>query len=164
MANLKVSIIERIKVDGVWETVPVPVPKEKPNGKGFYLKDHREGKFLLVWREDGQKRYSRYIPTLAEIPLEQDVSAVIGTMPFLWMDVNDAPGAGSDRAYLERNSIALLSNFGKEPIDKPSGGWLGLHSPIETIRQSGLWNTNHVGDDYIPTFLDDFKKYVCEMK
>jgi hypothetical protein len=66
VANLKVSIIEKIKVDGVWKAVPVSVPKEKPNGKGLYLKDHREGKFLLVWREGGQKRYSGYIPSLPE--------------------------------------------------------------------------------------------------
>lgn len=101
---------------------------------------------------------------LAELPLERDVSAVIGAMPFLWIEIADAPGAGSNRAYVERNSIALLSNFGKEPIDKPSEDWLGLHSPQETIRQSGLWNTNHVGDEYAPGFLDVFERYVCEMK
>ncbi len=66
MANLKVSIIEKIKVDGAWKSVPVRVPKSKPNGKGLYLKDRREGNFLLVWREDGQKRYSNYIPSLPE--------------------------------------------------------------------------------------------------
>jgi hypothetical protein len=36
---------------------------------------------------------------LAEVPLERDVSAVIGAMPFLWIEVADAAGAGSDRAY-----------------------------------------------------------------
>jgi len=97
---------------------------------------------------------------LAEIPLERDVSAMIGAMRLLWIEIADAPGAGSDRAYLERNSIALLSNFGKEPIDKPSEGWLGLHSPQETIRKSGLWNTNHVGDEYTPAFLDTLERYV----
>ncbi len=98
---------------------------------------------------------------LAEVPVERDVSAVIGAMPFLWIEVADPAGAGSHRAYLERNSIALLSNFGKEPIDKPSEGWLGLHSPQQTIRTSGLWNTNHVGDEYTPAFLDVLEKYVC---
>jgi hypothetical protein len=101
---------------------------------------------------------------LAEIPLEQGVSAVIGGMPFLWIEVPDAPGVGSDRAYLERNSIALLSNFGKEPIDKPSEGWLGQHSPQETIRKSGLWNTKHVGDEYAAAFLDVLEKYVSGTK
>jgi hypothetical protein len=66
VANLKVSIIEKVKVDGVWKSAPVEVPKSKPNGKGFYLKDCRDGNFLLVWREDGQKRYSSCIPTLPD--------------------------------------------------------------------------------------------------
>ena len=101
---------------------------------------------------------------LAEFPLERDVSIVIGAMPLLWMEVGDAPSGASDRAYLERNCIALLSNFGKEPIDKPSERWLGLHSPQETIRKSGLWNTNHVDDGYNRAFLDVLEKYVREAK
>jgi hypothetical protein len=99
---------------------------------------------------------------LTEVPLERDVSAVIGAMPFLWIEVADAPGAGSHRAYLERNCIALLSNYGKEPIDKPSERWLGLHSPQETIRKSGLWNMNHVIDDYDPSVLNVLQGYVCQ--
>jgi hypothetical protein len=94
---------------------------------------------------------------LAELLLERDVSTVIGAMPFLWMEVADAPG------YLERNCIALLSNFGKEPIDRPSERWLGLRSPQETIRKSGLWNTNYVNDGYTPAFLDVLEKYVREV-
>jgi len=101
---------------------------------------------------------------LAELPLERDVRTVIGSMPFLWLEVNDTPGPASDRAYLERNCIALLSNFGKEPIDGPCERWLGLHSPQETIRKSGLWNTNHVDDGYTPVFLDVLEKYVRETK
>lgn len=96
---------------------------------------------------------------LAELPLEGDVSAVIGSMPFLWLEVNDAPSAASDRSYLERNCIALLSNYNKEPIDRPSESWLGLRSPQETIRLSGLWNTNYVIDDYTTAFLDVLEKY-----
>ncbi len=101
---------------------------------------------------------------VAEFSLERDVSTVIGLMPFLWLEVNDTPGAASDRAYLERNCIALLRYFQKEPIDKPSERSLGLHSPQETIRKSGLWNTNHVDDGYTPAFLDVLEKYVREAK
>ena len=62
---------------------------------------------------------------LAELPLEQDVSKVIGLMPFLWLEVNDTPGAASDRAYLERNCIALLSNLGRnQSTDLPNAGWV----------------------------------------
>jgi hypothetical protein len=42
--------------------------------------------------------------------LELDVSTYIGAMPFLWIDVDDEPSPRSLRAYIERNSIALLSN------------------------------------------------------
>jgi hypothetical protein len=104
------------------------------------------------------------ITRLSEIPLERDVSAIIGSMPFLWVEVADTPGAASDRAYLERNCIALLSNYDKEPIDRPSESWLGLRSPQETIRKSGLWNTNYVIDDYTHVFLDVLEKYAQERK
>src|SRR5579863_8016157 len=83
---------------------------------------------------------------LAEAILEQDVSRYIGDMPFLWVEVSDAPSPASLRAYIERNCIALLSNLGKPPIDAPSAEWLGSHSPQETIRRSGLWNTKHVAE------------------
>jgi len=67
MANLKVSIIERLKTaDGGWTSKPVDIPKQRPNAKGLYMRDMREGKFLLVWRESGRKRYSDYIASLPQ--------------------------------------------------------------------------------------------------
>lgn len=92
----------------------------------------------------------------AEAPLEREVSAHIGRMRLVWLAVNDAPSTKSDRGYLERNSIALLSNVNKPPIDAPSPHWLGFHSGQKTIADSGLWNTNHVADQYEASFLDRF--------
>jgi hypothetical protein len=58
VANLKVSIIEKVKLaNGVWTNRPVEIPKPKPNGKGLYLKDRREGNFYLVWRDGKRKQY-----------------------------------------------------------------------------------------------------------
>ena len=58
MPNLKVSIIEKVKLaSGRWTNLPVKIPKSKPNGKGLYLKDCREGNFYLLWRECRQRRY-----------------------------------------------------------------------------------------------------------
>lgn len=90
----------------------------------------------------------------AEYPLERAVSAVIGDMPFLRLEADDEPGPNSCRGYIERNAIALLSNYEREPIDPPSEQWLGHYSDREKVRQSGLWNSNHVDDDYDPAFLD----------
>ena len=45
-----------------------------------------------------------------ELALERAVSKVIRAMPFLWLAVDDEPGPQSQRGYIERNAIALLSN------------------------------------------------------
>jgi hypothetical protein len=92
----------------------------------------------------------------AEMPLEREVSAIIGAMPFLWLAVDDAPGPGSARGYIERNSIALLSNLGKTALDAPSETWRGraCDRGDARVRASGLWNQRHVDESYDPAFLN----------
>lgn len=68
-------------------------------------------------------------------------------MPFLWLAIEDEASPDSLRGYIERNAIALLSNFGKEPrLDPPSAKWLGNFCKNERVRRSGLWNDRHVDD------------------
>lgn len=90
---------------------------------------------------------------LAESELERHVSDYIRGLPFLWVNVDDEPGPDSKRAYLEQNAIALLSNYDTESVD-PREDWLGQHSRSVKIRESGLWNVNHVDEEYDTTFLD----------
>ena len=99
-----------------------------------------------------------------ERPLEEAVSRTIGAMPFLWLAVEDEPGPDSRRGYLERNAIALLSGYGRPAPDPPSESWLGLHCARGKVRPSGLWNTNHVEDDYDPAFLDELARFVARME
>ena len=99
-----------------------------------------------------------------ERPLEEAVSRTIGAMPFLWLAVDDAPGPDSSRGYLERNAIALLSEFRRPPLDPPSESWLGLHCERGRVSPSGLWNTNHVDDPYDPAFLDDLAHLIADMR
>ena len=98
-----------------------------------------------------------------ERPLEEAVSRTIGAMPFLWLAVEDEPGPDSLRGTLERNAIALLSGYGRPAPDPPSESWLGLHCARGKVRPSGLWNTNHVEDDYDPAFLDELARLVERM-
>jgi hypothetical protein len=97
-----------------------------------------------------------------EYPLEQAVSRYIRSMPFLWLDIDDEPGPDSLRGYIERNSIALLSNYDRqdEPIDPPSPEWLGQWADSEHVRRSGLWNVNHVAEKYEPEFLDVLEQQI----
>ena len=99
----------------------------------------------------------------AEAPLEREVSAVIGAMPFLWLPVEDEPGPGSLRGYIERNAIALLSSYGNPPLDPPSRGWLGRWCNRERVKRSGLWNSNHVDEQHQPEWLGTLESIVNEM-
>jgi hypothetical protein len=95
-----------------------------------------------------------------ELEIERMVSSVIGDMPFLCLAIVDEPGAQSDRGYIERNSIALLSNFRRAALDAPSPYWLGRHCRSEKVRLSGLWNSNHVEEGYDPAFLERLRALV----
>lgn len=64
--------------------------------------------------------------------------------------------------YIEKNTIKLLSEYRKDPIDPPSRRWLGRHTWSERIRCSGLWNSDHVSGGHDPGFLDRLEEYVDE--
>lgn len=98
-----------------------------------------------------------------EFEHERRVSVHIRAMPFLWLPIDDEPGRESLRLYVERNSIALLSNFERPVLDPPSAGWLGHTSDRERVRKSGLWNQNHVEESYDPAFLGALEELIeCE--
>lgn len=88
-----------------------------------------------------------------EYEMEKQISKYIRDLPFLWVKVDDEPGPNSERSFLEKNSIALLSNYGKKSIDPRDEEWLGKHSPKKEIKKSGLWNVAHVGKNYNSSFL-----------
>lgn len=88
-----------------------------------------------------------------EHELECLVSRTIRSMPFLWLAVDDPPGADSARAVIEAGSIALLSG-----AEQPSTGWLGHHAGARGVRASGLWNVRHVDEPYDRAFLDVFER------
>jgi len=88
---------------------------------------------------------------VVEEPLERAVSAYIGDMPFLWLNADDEPSSASIRSYIERNSIALLSQGTK--LDPPSPAWLGRWAKDARVRASGLWNVRHVEATYDRGFL-----------
>ncbi|MBP1096321.1 hypothetical protein JOE50_006851 [Bradyrhizobium japonicum] len=94
-----------------------------------------------------------------EKALERKVSSVIGAMRLAWLHVPDLPGPASDRAYIERNAIGLLSRAG---LLSPTtvGPWLGKFSDDWRIATSGLWNLNHLFLNPDSSFLDVLNQYV----
>lgn len=77
-----------------------------------------------------------------EVDLERAVSVYIGAMRLIVVEVTD----WQDRARLEQDCIALLSNHDRPATDSPSSSWLGLDADRHDIRSSGLWNVSHVRD------------------
>jgi len=98
----------------------------------------------------------------AERPLEEAVSDYIGRMDVIWLEVPDEPGPASLRGVIERNAIALLSNARQPALDPPSVGWLGWACPRPLVSEAGLWNQNHVQDEYDRSFLEQFASLVRE--
>ena len=94
----------------------------------------------------------------AELPLERAVSDHIRAMTVLCVPVDDASGPESRRGYLERNAIALLSDYSRDPLDPPSTRWLGLSCPRERVQRSGLWNNRHVDEPCNPDFLSELAR------
>jgi len=103
---------------------------------------------LAAWLDRGRPPEWTHL----EDQVEREVSRHIGAMPFLWLAVPDGLDGGNSRAFLECNSIALLSKR-TGGVDSPTMGWLGHHAISLKVRQSGLWNVNHVDEHYDPATL-----------
>jgi hypothetical protein len=99
----------------------------------------------------------------AEYELEKQVSEFIRELPLLWVEINDEPGPESQRAVIKRNAIALLSNYQRDSFDSRKETWLGGDSDAPEIRESGLWNVNHVDENHSPVFLDRLSDYIDRM-
>ena len=111
------------------------------------------------WGEGSSAKRER---RLDELEMEQRVSDYLRDLPFLWVNVDDEPSADSQRAVIERNTIALLSNYERDAVDARSDDWLGTHSRSEKIRNAGLWNVNHVDEQYDRSVLDSLQAAIEE--
>ena len=93
-----------------------------------------------------------------ERELEAAVSRYIGDLSVVWLPMADTEESRRERAYLECNAIALLSNFERTEIDNPSATWLAHHSQRERVRRSGLWNNQHVEKTHHTGFLRELRR------
>ena len=95
----------------------------------------------------------------AEREHEYHVSLYVARLRVVTLGIDDDPGPESLRGYVERNAIALLANVGRS-VDPPSTGWLGHLAQRSQVRDSGLWNVNHVGSCVDPAFPEGLRALV----
>jgi len=137
------------------------------NHRGSIFRRH-VGTALLAssdWSDEIRKTWAigNNAPTAvrqAEYPLEKAVTQYIGLMPFLWLEIDDPPSTQSDRGVIEIGAISLLSNYQRPTIDAPSATWLGKRAKSESIRESGIWNVNHVKDASSNSFIDTLEQRI----
>lgn len=133
--------------------------------------NHRGSIFRLHVGNSLINKYNLYFPNWGigqnadqtikrgEIELECKVSEYIGKMQVLWLNIVDKASKYSDRAYLEKNLIAILSSFDYK-LDIASDTWLGNFNINKFIKRSGLWNVNYVDLKYDPRFFEILDFYV----
>lgn len=134
-------------------------------GQALLARDANTG--CVSWGEKGNLSkaavslgQSRDVLARAEAPVEALVTRHLGRTTFLWIEINDHPGPESLRGFIERNAIALLSNYHRPVIDPPSSQWLGRFSDRDLVSNSGLWNQRHIAEAHDPGFLDTFDALV----
>jgi hypothetical protein len=158
--NLKVSIIEKVKLaSGKWTNLPVKIPKPKPNGKGLYLKDCREGNFYLLWREGGQRRYHPVHGPLKDAITAKEQKELYLASIAKGLHVED-PSVGNIRLTIASGIDEYLS------IITGRGNTVPLHT--FALRQFQEWNAKSARNKKI--FLDQidrqhilaFKKWAME--
>ena len=91
-----------------------------------------------TWGSTEEPRQSGW--RAAEDQLERHVTNTIAAMSVAWLLKNGR----DERKGLEREMIRLLSNYRREAVDSPSANWLGRFHRDDRIRDSGLWNKEHV--------------------
>lgn len=135
MANLKVSIIEKVKqTDGTWTNVTVTLPKSKPGNKGLYLKDRREGKFYLLWREGKRRVYHPVEGSLSEaVRAKEQKESYLGSVA-AGLKVED-PTEGTTRLTVAQGIDGFLENL--------TGRGNTVASYTQNLRQFQEWNSNH---------------------
>ena len=87
-----------------------------------------------------REKYGKHLNTKALAEIESRVGTYI-TNSFSFTVI--AVASKKDRLALKSG---LLSTIASCADCKPSAQWLGLHHPNATIRHTGLWNIQHVGD------------------
>ena len=120
------------------------------------LYEHKQDGGRSVFRDHVNHALRKRTANGAEHNHTRCISSYIGQMPFLWINV-DGDDSHNLRKPIERNAIALLSDFNGKATDEQSRHWLGNCSDNEAVNLSGLWNVQHTKHGYNPSFLSEMK-------
>jgi hypothetical protein len=76
--------------------------------------------------------------------LEQEVSKYLSRLRVFCLPLSGPASKSSIRSRVEAAIIGVLTQDGMA-LERPTQNWLGLNSTRSEIRESGLWNLQHLG-------------------
>lgn len=116
---------------------------------------NKNGCSLESWAQETNDKET----LIRERELEKQVSDYLSKkFQVVCLNIPGVPSKTSDRAYIERNLIALLSSS-NHFSDTPPVDWLGKYAPSAIVKKSGLWNVNHTDEIYTYEFFDILEEY-----
>jgi len=127
---------------------------------GRALLNKEKDPYLKIWELDltakeSKEKLSHLVDWEKQKQIEKKVSKFIqDNFDFVVIRVDDK----EQRLRLESKMISTISKCRE---CKPSDEWLGLFSPKEKIRKSGLWLVNELYKE--PLSEEDFKNLVCQI-
>ena len=102
---------------------------------------------------EGKEKYAKLLNLELEKELEKRISTYIHeNLSFVVFEVKTK----EERLFWEERIIATLSKAANQGEIKPSDKWLGNFSPDPKVRQSGLWQSNHLNGE--PLTSEEFDK------
>ena len=119
--------------------------------------------YLDVWEvdtttpENKNKVQAQLNPAHEQQITQQAVAHIRNKISFVVFEVKTK----EERLRLEKKIIATLSKAAKDGFIEPSENWLGNFSPDLKVRQSGLWQSQHLNEAPLtPQEFEELKQIV----
>tara|TARA_Y100000590_G_scaffold401626_1_gene486638 strand:- start:126 stop:839 length:714 start_codon:yes stop_codon:yes gene_type:complete len=149
--------------------------KPPPHGRSIFrtnlgraILNKEKNDYLDIWNTDFTTKKNRIeLSDLRDIPLEKKIETQVTSLlqnnfSFKYLIVKGQEKRMGSKG-IESRLIGTLSECGE---CLPSDDWLGHHSPVSKIRDSGLWLYQHLSDppisDSDKNDLLEFRKYTKE--
>lgn len=131
-----------------------PAPKDRSifrKNIGRAIINKENPKYLKIWNIDftitkNRQKYSYLRNIKYEKEIEKKINKILrNTFSFRYIEIIKEENRIGSKGLESR----LIGTISKCPVCKPSSEWLGKSSPIAKIRNSGLWQVQHLNSSPI---------------
>ncbi len=123
----------------------------------------RQNSYAKLWEIDmsqktNKEKYSQLMNEGYQKSIEREISNYVKeNFSFCAIRVDD-------KDYRLKLKAKLVSTISHCESCRPSNNWLGLNSPIQRIRESGMWQENELNGEQITTDELELIKNICSIQ